>query len=60
MRRYGHVRYLGSRSGSALVFGMILLVVGVVTDGIAIAAIGIIVLLTGLYARSRQVRDRDR
>jgi hypothetical protein len=60
MRRNGRVRYLGSHSGSALTLGIVLLVVGVVTDGIAVAAIGIIVLLTGLYVRSRQTRDGDR
>ena len=52
VRRYGRVRYL---SGPAvLALGLVLFVVGVVTDGIAVAAIGIVVLLTGLYARSRQ------
>jgi hypothetical protein len=37
-----------------LALGLVLFVVGVVTDGIAVAAIGIVALLTGLYARSRQ------
>jgi hypothetical protein len=35
-------------------FGLIMVVVGIVTDGIAVAALGVILLLTGLYARSRE------
>lgn len=38
-----------------LTLGLALVVVGLVTDGIAVAAFGVIALLTGLYVRSRQV-----
>ena len=37
-----------------LTLGLVLVVLGLVTDGIAVAAVGVIALLTGLYARSRQ------
>jgi hypothetical protein len=38
-----------------MAIGLIMVVMGIVTDGIAIAALGVILLLTGLYARSRAV-----
>ena len=37
-----------------LTLGLVLFVVGLVTDGIAVAAFGVIALLAGLYVRSRQ------
>jgi hypothetical protein len=36
-------------------FGLIMVVVGIVTDGIGVAGVGVILLLTGLFARSREV-----
>ena len=49
------MRHIDGLSGSGiLALGLLLVVVGLVTDGILVAALGVIVLLTGLYARSRQ------
>ena len=52
----GDVRHIDRFGGRAvLVLGLILVVVGLVTDGIAVAALGIVALLMGLYARSKAV-----
>ena len=54
--RYGVVRYVKASNGPTMMgFGLIMVVVGLVTDGIAVAAVGVVLLLTGLYARSREV-----
>ena len=45
----------GLSGAAVLAFGLALTVVGLVTDGIAVAAVGVVVLLAGLYTRSRQV-----
>ncbi len=50
------MRHINGLSGpGVLTLGLILVVVGLVTDGIAVAALGVVVLLSGLYTRSRQV-----
>ena len=36
-----------------LALGLVLVIVGLVTDGIVVAALGVVALLTGLYTRSR-------
>lgn len=51
----GRVRYVKASNGPMMAFGLIMVVVGIVTDGIAVAAAGVVFLLTGLYARSREV-----
>jgi hypothetical protein len=37
-----------------LALGVLCLIVGVIVDSIGVAALGVVVLLTGLYARSKQ------
>ncbi len=56
MGRNVSVRRIDGLMGTGvLTFGLLLVVVGVVTDSLAVAALGVVLLLTGLYARSRQV-----
>ena len=53
--RNGIVKRIHALGGTGmLTLGLALVVLGLVTDGIAVAAVGVIALLTGLYARSRQ------
>ena len=52
----GVVRYVNASNGPIMMgFGLIMVVVGIVTDGIGVAGVGVILLLTGLFARSREV-----
>ena len=49
------MKQLSDSAGSVgLAMGMFFLIVGVVVDSIGVAALGLIVMLTGLYARSNQ------
>lgn len=44
-----------SNDGSIrLAMGVLFVIVGVIVDSIGVAAFGVVVLLTGLYARSKQ------
>lgn len=49
----GEVKHLNDSAASVgLAMGMIFVIVGVVLDSLGVAALGVVVMLTGLYARS--------
>jgi hypothetical protein len=44
----------GSAASMGLAMGMFFVIVGVMLDSLGVAALGVVVMLTGLYARSHQ------
>ncbi len=44
----------GSTASVGLAMGMLFLIAGVVLDSLGVAALGVVVMLSGLYARSQQ------
>lgn len=49
------VKHLNESAGAVgLAMGMFFLIVGLIIDSLGVAALGVVVILTGLYARSTQ------
>jgi hypothetical protein len=49
------MKHVSEGAGSVgLAMGMLFVIVGVILDSLGLAALGVVVMLTGLYARSAQ------